>query len=522
VNLGPIAFVFVPEWALNWLTPVWLLGVGALCGIVALAILWVLMWAVSRLAPASSRFRREVDEVPLALRREVLFPISIVVLVFAFFGLFGVLFAHTPTDILRSLLRVTAVGQHGMSFVVPPTPRDEEGDVDPTQEYAAEVNIRPSEVRQFKVRSDQDVILSIQKARDIAEARPEFRVSAGEEYVWKRSEESFGGENKSDLIETVYIVNQSNEPANVALAISTAPAHPEVLSVVWTAGAIVGLFLLYFFQRAVAPKLSAIALATYKSAIAQPLFPIVICGGIFVLLIFVIVPYNTLGEDIKVLKDTGFTTIMVLSLFQAIWAASTSVSEEIEGRTALTVLSKPIRRHSFVLGKYLGICWTVALIFIILGAVFMVCVAYKPLYDARETSAQGTTWQLCHYEMIMTVPGLVLSFMQTLVLSAISVAISTRLSLLANFTISFAVYVLGNITPVLVEKSGGQFQIVRFFAQLIATILPNLESFNIQAAVAADAQVPLIYLASSLLYCVLYSAIAMLLALFLFEDRDLA
>jgi len=452
----------------------------------------------------------------------VLFPISIVVLVFAFFGIFGVLFAHTPLDILRSLLRVTAVGERDLAFKVPPTPRDEDGDVDPTKEYIADVNLKADEVRQFRIRSDKDVALSLEKAKDIAETRPEFRASAGEEYTWKRGDESLQGQSDKSTIDHLYIVNLSNEPANVTITVWTAPAHPEVLSILWTVGSIVAVYLLYLLQRGLAPKLNAIALATYKSAVAQPLFPIIICLGTFVLLVFVIVPYNTLGEDIKVLKDTGFTLIMVLSLFQAIWAASTSVAEEIEGRTALTVLSKPIRRHSFVLGKYLGICWTVALIFIILGAVFMVCVAYKPLYDARESSEQGTTWQLCHYEMVMTVPGLVLSLMQTLVLSAISVAISTRLSLMANFIISFSVYVLGNITPVLVEKSGGQFPIVHFFAQLIATVLPNLESFNIQAAVAADAQVPLIYLASSLLYCVLYSAIAMLLALLLFEDRDLA
>jgi ABC-type transport system involved in multi-copper enzyme maturation permease subunit len=517
-----MALMFVPEWALNWLTPVWLLGVGALFGLIALLVLWAVVWCISRLTPAQSRFRREVDEIPIALRYEVLFPISIVVLVFAFFGIFGVLFAHTPVAILGSLLRITAVGESDLRFDVPPTPRDEDGDVDPTQEYTANVNLRADEVRQFRIRSDKDVTLSLQKAKDIAESRPEFRVSAGEEYVWKRGEESLAGQGNKATIDQLYVVNQSNEAANVTLTVWTAPAHPEVLSVLWAVGSIVSVYVLYLLQRALAPKLTAIALATYKSAIAQPLFPIIICIGTFVLLIFVIVPYNTLGEDIKVLKDTGFTLIMVLSLFQAIWAASTSVAEEIEGRTALTVLSKPIRRHSFVLGKYVGICWTVALIFIILGAVFMVCVAYKPLYDARESSAQGTTWQLCHYEMVMTVPGLVLSFMQTLVLSAISVAISTRLSLMANFILSFSVYVLGNITPVLVEKSGGQFPIVHFFAQLIATVLPNLESFNIQAAIAADAQVPLIYLASSLLYCVLYSAIAMLLALLLFEDRDLA
>jgi cobalamin biosynthesis protein CobD/CbiB len=63
---------------------------------------------------------------------------------------------------------------------------------------------------------------------------------------------------------------------------------------------------------------------------------------------------------------------------------------------------------------------------------------------------------------------------------------------------------------------------VVFFGRLIATVLPVLDHFNIQASVAAGVAVPLVYLAWSFLYCVLYSGVAMLLALTLFEDRDLA
>ena len=84
--------------------------------------------------------------------------------------------------------------------------------------------------------------------------------------------------------------------------------------------------------------LAAIALSTAKSEIAQPLFFVLMAIGIFLLLVFIWVPYYTFGEDVKMLKDSGLTLIMVLSIIVAVWAASTSVAEEIEGRTALTVL----------------------------------------------------------------------------------------------------------------------------------------------------------------------------------------
>jgi Na+/glutamate symporter len=68
----------------------------------------------------------------------------------------------------------------------------------------------------------------------------------------------------------------------------------------------------------------------------------------------------------------------------------------------------------------------------------------------------------------------------------------------------------------------GKFEIVRFVGQFLATVLPVLDHYNIQAAVAAGAVVPTSYLAMATLYCVIYSSIAMLLGLAMFEDRDLA
>jgi ABC-type transport system involved in multi-copper enzyme maturation permease subunit len=280
------------------------------------------------------------------------------------------------------------------------------------------------------------------------------------------------------------------------------------------------------------PKLAAVALSTTKSDIAQPLYAILMAAGIFGLIVFVFIPYNTFGDDIKQLKDSGLSLILVLCILQSVWAASSSVAEEVEGKTALTVLSKPVSRRDFILGKFVGIAWSVGLMAVIFGVLLLVTVAYKPIYDYREGGYEinhqqmnnDPTWRDCHREMVQTVPGIVLAYLETLVIAALSVAISTRLPAIANFLISFAIYVLGHLTPLLVQSQvvAQQLPPVVFFGRLIATVLPVLDHFNIQASVAAGVPVPVQYLAWSLVYCLLYSAVAMLLALTLFEDRDLA
>mgnify|MGYP000104932667 CR=1 FL=1 len=87
---------------------------------------------------------------------------------------------------------------------------------------------------------------------------------------------------------------------------------------------------LYFLQHLLFPKLAAVAFATAKSEMSQPLFLICLLIGAFALALYIWIPYNTFGEDIKMLKDSGMTTIMVLAIITALWAASTSVAEEIE------------------------------------------------------------------------------------------------------------------------------------------------------------------------------------------------
>jgi hypothetical protein len=107
---------------------------------------------------------------------------------------------------------------------------------------------------------------------------------------------------------------------------------------------------------------------------------------------------------------------------------------------------------------------------------------------------------------------------------ALSVAISTRLGILANFLICFAIYVLGHLTPLIVQSAEvvQAFEPVVLFGQVVSIIFPVLDHFDVQAAINSNRDVPLTYLGWSCIYCTLYGAMAMLLALVLFEDRDLA
>lgn len=273
-------------------------------------------------------------------------------------------------------------------------------------------------------------------------------------------------------------------------------------------------------------KALTIAFATAKESVRHPAFFVLMFLAVLWLLIATVLPYFTFGEEIKMYKDTGLTTILFLCLLLALLTSSSSVADEIEGKTAITLLSKPINRRDFILGKFLGILMGVLTLYVILSVVFALGVWYKIGYDMFESQAGKTaTVQERWAQIEQILPGLVLGFGEVTILTAISLAISTRLPLLVNLVVCVSIFFLGHLAPVLVQVTTGSgvSELISFMARLFAWILPSLEFFNAAPAIATGAVIPWTgYVLPALGYCLMYSGAALLLALLLFEDRDLA
>ena len=136
-------------------------------------------------------------------------------------------------------------------------------------------------------------------------------------------------------------------------------------------------------------------------------------------------------------------------------------------------------------------------------------------------------------ETLANTLGLALDFGQVMVLVAIATALATRLPFVVNLVVNLFIYFLGHLAPVIVranEKNVDQTNpvvaLIRFLGNLFDTLLPSLEFFNMGPAIIRDTPLGLTpfsgYVAMVLGYAVIYTAIALLVGLILFEDRDLA
>jgi ABC-type transport system involved in multi-copper enzyme maturation permease subunit len=303
------------------------------------------------------------------------------------------------------------------------------------------------------------------------------------------------------------------------------------------------------------PKGGAVALAAFREGVRQPMFWLLTGAALFLIVVSPYIPYFTFGEDHIMMKELGYDTIMLAAVAFGALAATLFVSEEIEGRTAITLMSKPVSRRQFLLGKYVGILLAALVMISLLGWCFQEIVVYKRWLDKLDPvppapwlvdaltrldlPPQPTaflfgvgTWV---NNFLETLPGLALNFSQVMVLLGISVALATRLPMVVNLATVLVIYFLAHLTPVLVsigqkskETNPGSTvsQMLSFMANLFDTILPGLDFFRVSNRLVSDQPLPMgqlfAYVGSVIAYGLMYTVIVLLLGLILFEDRDLA
>src|SRR5690348_10407741 len=110
---------------------------------------------------------------------------------------------------------------------------------------------------------------------------------------------------------------------------------------------------------------------TFLEAVVQPIFTLLLALGAAILVIFGLLPFFTLGEDTNMFKSVGLDVILLFVLLSTLFATSKSIYDEIEDRTMLTLMSKPVRKWEVMLGKYFGIILSAALGVAILGGILV-------------------------------------------------------------------------------------------------------------------------------------------------------
>jgi ABC-type transport system involved in multi-copper enzyme maturation permease subunit len=252
-------------------------------------------------------------------------------------------------------------------------------------------------------------------------------------------------------------------------------------------------------------KTICIAQNTVREAFRDKvMYSLAFFGGLVLVLNRVLTPL-ALGEGSKITRDVGLSCISLFGLFIIVLSGTTLIHRELDKKTIAVILSKPVSRGQFIVGRFFGLFATIAAI--------AVCMAL--LLQAVLLVTDGAA------DVKVMVVSLVTVF-ELMVMTSVAVFFSAAVSPILAAMITVAAYVVGSFSGDLIRLADlAEGSAMKAAARALYYLLPNLEMFNLRAAAVHNLAIEPSRVAAGVLYAIAYSAAMVLLAVVVFRRREI-
>ena len=263
-----------------------------------------------------------------------------------------------------------------------------------------------------------------------------------------------------------------------------------------------------------------IALYTYREGIRKKtligfliLSLLVIFGASFIS--SYLDPTSETDIDLKLIKDICVATISIFGVLITIFISASVVPGEIENKVIYTILSKPVRRIQYLLGKFIGAQLIILVNLLLMGVLF-----FAALYMRQHVLPTLLLWSL------------LLTYFEFLIISAFTFAVScASTSSVVPTIIGLFIYITGNLTEFLKDVQNRAGQTGQWFDEMIGRIanalyqiLPNLQNFSLKTQIVngqpndppTDVLIP-----NLMAYGALYALFGFLLAWVIFWRKEM-
>jgi ABC-type transport system involved in multi-copper enzyme maturation permease subunit len=254
-------------------------------------------------------------------------------------------------------------------------------------------------------------------------------------------------------------------------------------------------------------RVATIAFHTFKESVRQKVLYNLVAFALLLIGAAVLFGSISVGVEQIILINLGLTSISVFGLLIAIFIGIDLVSKEIDRRTIYNILSKPVSRPEFILGKYLGLLLTLLVNTAIMTLGFYAALFYqKRALRLDDLVFLGAVYFILLQLAMVVGIAVVFSCISTPVLSAVY---------------TFCLYVIGNFSSDL--RAFGQetrSALLGTVSDVLYYCLPNFGDFNVITQVAHAERIPGYLWLGNSLYALLYIAILLGMAVLIFEERE--
>ncbi|MFN8059707.1 MAG: ABC transporter permease [Vicinamibacterales bacterium] len=260
-----------------------------------------------------------------------------------------------------------------------------------------------------------------------------------------------------------------------------------------------------------------IALNTFRESVRDKVFYNLVLFAVLLIGASLLLGQLTAGQEIKIIKDLGLSAMSLFGLFIAVFIGIGLVSKEVDRKSIYTVLTKPITRGQFILGKFAGLVMTLAVNVVVMTvALYAVLATMAWLTPAN----QRAVWEASPTDpALLTAVGL--TFVELMLLTAVALLFSTFSSPLLSAGLTIACYVIGHFNADLRNfEAVVDAPAVAWITRACYYVLPNLAPFSVTARVVHAQPVSAAYVAATVGYGLVYTALLLTAGMWIFSRRD--
>jgi ABC-type transport system involved in multi-copper enzyme maturation permease subunit len=261
------------------------------------------------------------------------------------------------------------------------------------------------------------------------------------------------------------------------------------------------------YKSSAARRIRAIALNTFRESIRDRVLYNLILFVLILVTASVFVSDLSLDMESQFTAALGLSAMLVFGALIAIFIGVGLVYKEIDKRTIYSLLSKPVHRYEFILGKYAGLCLTL----LVNSGVMVLATELALLYVNRKFVPLQTAVLAASF----------LVYLELVLLVAVALMFSSFSTPMLAALFAFAVYVIGHFSKdLLVMASLSQATMTRVVLTALYYLLPNLSNFGFITEASHGQMVPAAMAFSATLYAFIYIGILLSAAVLIFQKRN--
>jgi ABC-type transport system involved in multi-copper enzyme maturation permease subunit len=254
-------------------------------------------------------------------------------------------------------------------------------------------------------------------------------------------------------------------------------------------------------------RVFSIAVHTFKEAMRERILYNLVVFALLMIGAAILLGHISVGIEQIILINLGLSSISVFGLLIAIFVGIGLVYKEIDKRTVFNILSKPVRRAEFIIGKYLGLLLTLLINTAVMTAGFYGALFYQQRHlGLQDLKPLGAIYFILLELGLVVGVALLFSSISTPVLSAV-------------FT--FCVYVIGHfLSDIRFLGTETHSAVIGKLTSALYYLLPNFSDFDVIARTAHGHAIPAQLYVSNSLYALLYIVVLISASILIFEERE--